>query len=84
MNVFSESTNEKIIYECLKHSSSCIEYINSLLKAIQKEFKFGRLDRYNYESQINLLTVIKLQIEHIQNISKYSISRNGAIIDVKA
>lgn len=75
--------NGATIKECLKHSNTCNEYINTLLKAIQKEFLLGRIDRYAYEYQINLLTVVKLQIEHIQTVTKETINKNlGVFIDV--
>ena len=85
MQIILERDKDKTLAESIKRTSSCIDYSNLLLQSIKAEFIKGSIDRYAYERQINLLTVIKLQIEQVHSISKDSISKTrGVYIDVKA
>jgi hypothetical protein len=79
-----ESELMPIVSEYMKTGNVCSQYCKKLIDQIRKEFKLGKIDKYSYEYQVNLLTVIQLQVQHLETLSKQFINKKlGVIIDVK-
>ncbi|MFH5781813.1 hypothetical protein [Heyndrickxia oleronia] len=73
---------DPVAKEFMKYSSSCINYIESLTKTIQSEYLTKRISLHSYEKQINLLSVIRLHLEHVEQVCRDSISLNlGSVVD---
>lgn len=75
---------DPLVIECLKHSGQSLPYVHALVNLIRSEFGSGRLDQVVYEKQIDILTVLQLQIEQIQTIAKEKmIAGKGVLLDVR-
>lgn len=75
---------DPVAKEFLKYGSDCIRTIELLSQTIRKEYLLNRIDIYSYENQINLLSVMKLQLEHIEKVSRESINFTvGVLVDAK-
>jgi hypothetical protein len=73
----------KVFCEFLAYGKNCIGFIDSLASSIRSEYRTGKIDLRSYERQINLLTVIRLHLEHMDYLARQGISK-GAIIDATA
>lgn len=75
---------DPVAKEFLKVGSECISYISATSSVIKKEYVLGNLEMRTYERLINLLTIIKLQLEFLETISKDSVNKTlGVFVDAK-
>lgn len=71
------------VLQCMDISRVSTSYVENLIKIIKKDFMSGRIDRDSYETQINMITGLKLQLEHLGSLSKEQLYL-GAVVDAKA